>query len=92
MNRKDLVEEILKHQELSHLSKKEADHFVSYMLDTIKKTVKKGDNVSLFGFGTFTKVKRAARTCISPSTGEKIKVKAKTVPKFRPSQAFKEWL
>ncbi|MBF0313541.1 MAG: HU family DNA-binding protein [Oligoflexia bacterium] len=89
MNRKELVEEILKNKELSHLSKREADHFVSAMLDSIKKSVKKGDDVSLVGFGTFTKVKRAARTGVNPSTGEKIRIKAKTIPKFRPGQAFK---
>lgn len=92
MNRKELVEEILKSNELEHLTKKEADHFVSAMLDCIKKAVKKGDDVSLVGFGTFTKVKRAARSGVNPSTGEKIRIKAKTIPKFRPGQAFKECL
>ena len=55
-----------------------------------KKAVKKGDDVSLVGFGTFTKVKRAARTGVNPATGEKIKIKAKTLPKFRPGKAWKE--
>ena len=58
----------------------------------IKKTIKKGDDVSLIGFGTFTKVKRAARTGINPATGEKIKIKAKTLPKFKPGKAWKEML
>jgi len=90
MNRKELVEAILKSKELSHLTKKDADAFINYMLDTIKKSVKKGDDVSLVGFGTFTKVKRAARTGVNPATGEKIKIKAKTLPKFRPGKAWKE--
>ena len=43
-------------------------------------------------FGTFTKVKRKARTGVNPSTGEKIKIKAKTLPKFRPGKDWKEML
>ncbi|AYF43435.1 MULTISPECIES: HU family DNA-binding protein [Halobacteriovorax] len=90
MNRKELVEAILKNKELKHLTKKDADTFVSTTLETIKKAVKKGDDVSLIGFGTFTKVRRAARTGINPATGEKIKIKAKTLPKFKPGKAWKE--
>lgn len=90
MNRKELVEAILKNKELNHITKKDADAFVSTTLDTIKKAVKKGDDVSLIGFGTFTKVRRAARTGINPATGEKIKIKAKTLPKFKPGKAWKE--
>jgi DNA-binding protein HU-beta len=90
MNKKELVEAILKDKKLSHLTKKDADSFVSTFLETIKKTVKKGDDVSLIGFGTFTKVRRSARTGINPATGEKIKIKAKTLPKFRPGKAWKD--
>ena len=90
MNRKELIEAILKNKDLNHLTKKDADAFVAQMLDVIKKTVKKGDDVSLIGFGSFTKVRRAARTGINPATGEKIKIKAKTVPKFKPGKAWKE--
>ncbi|MCB9061168.1 MAG: HU family DNA-binding protein [Halobacteriovoraceae bacterium] len=90
MNRKELIEAILKTKELGHLTKKDADLFLATTLDTIKKTVRKGDDVSLIGFGTFSKVKRAARTGVNPATGEKIKIKAKTLPKFRPGKAWKE--
>lgn len=92
MNRKELVEAILKNKDLKHLTKKDADTFVSTTLETIKKAVKKGDDVSLIGFGTFTKVRRAARTGINPATGEKIKIKAKTLPKFKPGKAWKDML
>ena len=84
MNRKELVEAILKNKEINHLTKKDADLFINTMLDTIKRSVKKGDDVSLVGFGTFT------RTGVNPATGEKIKIKAKTLPKFRPGKAWKE--
>ncbi len=90
MNRKDLIENVLSDKNLSHLTKKDADNFVATLLETIKKTVKKGEDVSLVGFGTFTKAKRAARMGVNPSTGEKIKIKAKTLPKFRPGKAWKE--
>lgn len=90
MNRKELVEAILNAKELSHITKKDADQFVNTMLDTVKKAVKKGDDVSLVGFGTFTKIKRAARMGVNPATGERIKIKAKTLPKFKPGKAWKE--
>jgi DNA-binding protein HU-beta len=90
MNRKELMDAILTNKELAHISKKDADCFINNLLETIKKTVKKGDDVSLVGFGTFTKVKRAARAGVNPSTGEKIKIKAKVLPKFRPGKAWKE--
>ena len=54
MNRKELIEAVLKDRDLSHLSKKDADKMVSNILDVIRKTVKKGDDVSLVGFGTFS--------------------------------------
>ncbi len=92
MNRKELVDAILSHKDLRHMTKKDADNFINVMLDTVKKTVKKGDDVSLIGFGTFTKTRRAARTGVNPATGEKIKIKARTLPKFRPGKAWKEML
>lgn len=90
MNRKELIESILKRKELEHISKKDADQFLSTFLDVVRKTVKKGDKVSLIGFGTFSKVRRAARKGINPSTGERIPIKARTVPKFTPGKAWKE--
>ena len=90
MNRKELIESILKEKSLNHLTKKDADNFVNTFIETVKKSVKRGDDVSLVGFGTFTKTRRAARTGVNPSTGEKIKIKAKTVPKFKPGKAWKE--
>ena len=90
MNRKELIEAILKNKELSHMTKKEAEQFLGTFIDVVRKTVKKGDDVSLVGFGTFSKVKRAARMGMNPATGEKIKIKARTLPKFRPGKAWKE--
>ena len=90
MNRKELIEAILESKELSNMSKKDAECLLTTMMDVIKKTVKKGEDVSLIGFGTFTKIRRNARTGVNPSTGEKIKFKAKTVPKFRPGKGLRD--
>ncbi len=90
MNKKELIEAILSNKELSHLSKKDADMFVNCWMDTIKKAVKKGDDVSLVGFGTFTKAKRKARKGRNPQTGSEIKIPAAWYPKFRPGAEFKE--
>ncbi len=57
MNRKELIDAMLSNKELEHITKKDADNFINCMFDTIKKTVKKGDDVSLIGFGTFCKAK-----------------------------------
>lgn len=92
MNKKELIEAILSNKELSHMTKKDAELFVNTFTDTVKKTIKKGEDVALVGFGTFSKVKRAARTGINPATGEKIKIKAKNLPKFKPGKAWKEML
>ena len=59
-------------------------------IGVVLKTVKKGEDVSLVGFGTFARAKRAARTGVNPATGEKIKIPAKKVPKFRPGKAWKD--
>ena len=64
----------------------------NFTLDSIKKAVKKGEDVSLIGFGTFTKAKRKARTGVNPATGEQIKIKAKNVVKFKAGKAFKDSL
>ena len=57
--------------------------------DTVRKSVKKGEDVKLVGFGTFTKAKRKARTGRNPQTGKAIKIPAAWHPKFRPGAEFK---
>ena len=76
MNRQELLEKVAKDSVLE-LTKKDAELFLNTTLDVIKKEVKKGEDVSLIGFGTFTKVRRKARTGINPATGEKLKIKAR---------------
>ena len=78
MNKAQLIEAVAKN---ANLSKKDASNAVNATIDAIKKNVKKG--VTLIGFGTFKVVKRKARTGRNPRTGEKIKIKAKDVAKFK---------
>jgi len=58
----------------------------------IKKALKKGDTVSLVGFGTFAVRKRAARTGRNPRTGQTIKIKASKNPSFKAGKALKDAL
>jgi DNA-binding protein HU-beta len=56
----------------------------------IKKALKKGDSVTLVGFGTFEVRKRAARTGRNPRTGDTLKIKASKVPAFKAGKALKD--
>jgi len=86
MNKGDLVNEVAKVVS----TKKEAQAAVDCVLSSITKALKKKQKVTLIGFGTFKVDKRKARKGINPQTGEKIKIKAKRVPKFVPGKALKE--
>jgi DNA-binding protein HU-beta len=64
------------------------DAFVSQ----VQKQVKRGDKVTLPGFGTFSRRQRAARTARNPRTGDAIKVKASKVPAFKAGASFKDYV
>ncbi|MBR1943679.1 HU family DNA-binding protein [bacterium] len=87
MNREELIAEISK---LAKVSKKDASAVLTATLDTIQNSVKKGNKVTLVGFGTFEPRKRAERTGRNPQTGKEIKIAAKTVPAFSAGKKFKE--
>ena len=69
--------------------KKRTAATVDALLDTVYRTVQKGEKVALTGFGVFEKRDRAARTARNPATGEKVKVKKTSVPAFRAGQEFR---
>jgi len=71
-------------------SKKQAQTVVEAVFDTIVKTLGRGEEVAVTGFGTFRVVKRAARMGVNPKTGEKIQIAASTKPKFRAGKLLKE--
>ena len=72
------------------LSKKDVANFLEVLTATAYREVKKIGEFVLPGFGKMVKVKRAARMGVNPATGEKIKIAAKTVAKFRLAKAAKE--
>ena len=87
MNREELVKEIAKS---TKLSQKSVSEVLSATVESIQNTVKKGDKVTLVGFGTFESRRRAARNGRNPQTGKEIKIAAKTVPVFSANKKFKE--
>lgn len=88
MKKDELVDAI---QQAANLeSKKQAQDVIEAVLDTITKTLARGEEVAITGFGTFRVVKRAARMGVNPKTGEKIQIAAGTAPKFKAGKNLKE--
>ena len=71
-------------------TKKAAEDAVDTVFDSITNSLKKGEDVSVAGFGVFAVKKRAAREARNPRTGETVHVPATTVPKFRAGKSLKE--
>jgi DNA-binding protein HU-beta len=86
VNRAELIDSI---RDRLGASKSDAENAVDAVLDTIQRAVAAGERVAITGFGVFEKVERAARTGRNPRTGATVKVKATSVPKFRPGTQFK---
>ena len=80
MNREELVKEIAKS---TKLSQKSVSEVLSATVESIQNTVKKGDKVTLVGFGTFSVAERPARGGMNLRTKEKIQIPAKKVAKFK---------
>jgi len=74
----------------AELSKADAGRALDAFVAVVKKVLKKGDTVSLIGFGTFSVRKRAARVGRNPRTGENIKIKASKSPTFKSGKALKD--
>ena len=72
------------------ISKAAAEKALKAFIDGITGALKKGDKVSLVGFGTFDTSNRAARKGRNPQTGEEIQIKASTVPKFKAGKSLKD--
>jgi DNA-binding protein HU-beta len=86
MNRKELAEALAKKTDKSNA---DADRTIAAFIEVISGALKKGDTVSLVGFGTFSVKKRAARTGRNPATGAEIKIKASKVPSFKAGATLK---
>jgi DNA-binding protein HU-beta len=89
VNKTELIDFISSNADIS---KAAASRALDSTIDAVKAALKKGDSVSLVGFGTFAVGKRAARVGRNPRTGASIKIKAAKVPKFRPGKGLKDHL
>jgi DNA-binding protein HU-beta len=87
LNRKELVDAIQKH---TSVARADVDRVLGSLIQHTQVAVKKGDRVSLVGFGTFERQDRRARTARNPRSGAPVKVKATKVPRFRAGQGFKD--
>jgi DNA-binding protein HU-beta len=87
MNKTQLIEAVAAD---SGLSKADSARAIESVVGTVSKTLKKGDEVVITGFGKFSVVKRAARMGVNPRTGEKVKIKASKAHKFTAGAALKQ--
>ena len=87
MNKSDMIEHIAKSAEVS---KSAAERAVDAMVVAVKSSLRKGEEVTLVGFGTFYAGARAARTGRNPRTGAAVEIKAAKTPKFRAGKALKD--
>lgn len=86
MTKTELIEKVGKD---AGVSKADVNRVLTSLLDTVIKAVKKGDRITLTGFGTFYQSKRKARKGRNPRTGEAVKIAAAKTPKFSAGKAFK---
>ncbi|MGL6125143.1 MAG: HU family DNA-binding protein [Metamycoplasmataceae bacterium] len=87
MNKKELVQEL---SNVTELTQKDIELTINSFINVVIEQLKKGDQITITGFGTFKKVDKAARVGINPATGAKIDIAAKSVPKFAPAKPFKD--
>ncbi|OGA09676.1 MAG: DNA-binding protein HU [Betaproteobacteria bacterium RIFCSPHIGHO2_12_FULL_69_13] len=87
MNKADLVEHIARAAEIS---KSAAERTIEALVAVVKSSLRKGETVTLVGFGTFYAGRRAARTGRNPRTGAELTISAARLPKFRAGKALKD--
>ena len=87
MHKSELIDAIAKD---SGLSRADATKAVNSTVTVVTKTLKKGDEVAITGFGKFSVAKRSARTGRNPQTGETLKIKASKTPKFTAGATLKD--
>jgi DNA-binding protein HU-beta len=87
MNKAELIDAVASSADLSKTSATQA---VDAVVDTITESLRKGDSVTLVGFGTFEVRARAARMGRNPQTGEELQIKASKAPAFKAGKALKD--
>jgi len=75
-----------------NVSRRTAEEFLNSFVGIVERTVKSGEKVSVTGFGTFDRGKRAARRGVNPQTGADIRIPEMPMPRFRAGKRFKETL
>jgi len=89
MNKGELIASVANK---SGLKNTEATKAIEAVLETLRETLSKGDDIRLVGFGTFSVTKREAREGRNPRTGETLKIPATKVAKFKPGKELKDAL
>ena len=87
MTKTELIDKMAKD---AKVTKAAAGKALDSFVDGVKKTLKKGEKVTLIGFGTFSVSQRKARKGRNPQTGAEIKIPARKAPKFAPGQGLKK--
>jgi len=87
MNKAQLIDELASRFEGN---KKNAQQALEAVIDTITRAVAKGEKVAITGFGVFEKIERPARFARNPATGERVRVKKTSVPRFKPGTGFRD--
>jgi DNA-binding protein HU-beta len=87
MNKSQLIDAVASD---SGLTKTDSALAVESLLHAVTKTLKKGDEVNITGFGKFSVIQRAARQGVNPRTGERLKIKASKAPKFSAGASLKQ--
>ncbi len=87
MNKAELIDAVA---DAADISKAAAGRSVDTVLEVITDSLKKGNAVTLVGFGTFSSRRREARTGRNPRTGEPIQIAASNLPVFKPGKALKD--
>lgn len=87
MNKSQLIDKIAAGADIS---KAAAGRALDAVIASVTESLKKGDDVALVGFGSFTVRERSARTGRNPQTGKEIKIAAAKVPAFRAGKALKD--
>jgi DNA-binding protein HU-beta len=89
MNKAQLIEIVA---ERTKSTKSQSEHILDATLKVIQEALKKGEEVKLVGFGTFSKTTRKSRQGRNPKTGETVKIPSAHVPRFKPGKDLKDAL
>ena len=87
MNKAELIERVARD---TSLTKADSLRAIDALLDNVTKSLRKGEKVTLVGFGSFQTARRRARNGRNPQTGTPIKIAARRVPKFIPGKDLKD--